>query len=130
MLNVSLGTGTLEIRSALLNTEYLDAQLVRPITSPAPPCSMDNISCPGSSQHSMPSMLLPATREARYSYPCMDSIVYSASYPREGKHVKLSGVLVSAGVAILGDCRRLCGSAESGDPLHEPVQSGSQPHTG
>lgn len=28
MLNVSLGTGTLEIRSALLNTEYLDAQLV------------------------------------------------------------------------------------------------------
>jgi hypothetical protein len=29
MLNVSLGTGTLEIRSALLNTDYLDAQLVR-----------------------------------------------------------------------------------------------------
>ena len=29
MLNVSLGTGTLEIRSALLNTEYLTQQLVR-----------------------------------------------------------------------------------------------------
>ena len=29
MLNVSLGTGTLEICSALLNTEYLSAQLVR-----------------------------------------------------------------------------------------------------
>lgn len=28
MLNVSLGTGTLEVRSALLNTDYLDAQLV------------------------------------------------------------------------------------------------------
>ncbi len=28
MLNVSLGTGTLEIHSALLNTDYLDAQLV------------------------------------------------------------------------------------------------------
>ena len=28
MLNVSLGTGTLEIRSALLNTEYLTQQLV------------------------------------------------------------------------------------------------------
>lgn len=31
MLNVSLGTGTLEVRSALLNTGYLDAQLVRPL---------------------------------------------------------------------------------------------------
>lgn len=29
MLNVSLGTGTLEVHSALLNTAYLDAQLVR-----------------------------------------------------------------------------------------------------
>ena len=29
MLNVSLGTGTLEVCSALLNTEYLSAQLVR-----------------------------------------------------------------------------------------------------
>lgn len=28
MLNVSLGTGTLEVHSALLNTNYLDAQLV------------------------------------------------------------------------------------------------------
>ena len=28
MLNVSLGTGTLEIRSALLNTDYLTQQLV------------------------------------------------------------------------------------------------------
>ena len=28
MLNVSLGTGTLEVHSALLNTQYLDAQLV------------------------------------------------------------------------------------------------------
>ncbi|BDA50280.1 probable autophagy-related protein 2 at C-terminar half [Coccomyxa sp. Obi] len=30
MLNVSLGTGTLEVRSALLNTDYLDAQLGSP----------------------------------------------------------------------------------------------------
>jgi hypothetical protein len=29
MLNVSLGTGTLEVHSALLNTAYIDAQLVR-----------------------------------------------------------------------------------------------------
>lgn len=33
MLNVSLGTGTLEVHSALLNTDYLDAQLVS-TTSP------------------------------------------------------------------------------------------------
>ena len=32
MLNVSLGTGTLEIHSALLNTDYLDAQLVSAAT--------------------------------------------------------------------------------------------------
>ena len=29
MLNVALGRGTLELRSALLNTEYLNSQLVR-----------------------------------------------------------------------------------------------------
>lgn len=29
MLNVALGRGTLELRSALLNTDYLNAQLVR-----------------------------------------------------------------------------------------------------
>ena len=32
MLNVSLGTGTLEVHSALLNTKYLDAQLVCALT--------------------------------------------------------------------------------------------------
>ena len=32
MLNVSLGTGTLEVHSALLNTQYLDAQLVCALT--------------------------------------------------------------------------------------------------
>ena len=32
MLNVSLGTGTLEVHSALLNTQYLDAQLVCVLT--------------------------------------------------------------------------------------------------
>ena len=34
MLNVSLGTGTLEVCSALLNTEYLSAQLVRSTARP------------------------------------------------------------------------------------------------
>ena len=29
MLNVALGRGTLELRSALLNTDYLNSQLVR-----------------------------------------------------------------------------------------------------
>ena len=41
MLNVSLGTGTLEIHSALLNTDYLDAQLV----SAAMPLAQDNTAC-------------------------------------------------------------------------------------
>ncbi len=39
MLNVSLGTGTLEIHSALLNTDYLDAQLVSALPlNPGVPC--------------------------------------------------------------------------------------------
>ena len=39
MLNVSLGTGTLEIHSALLNTDYLDAQLVSAANLPGVPCA-------------------------------------------------------------------------------------------
>ena len=38
MLNVSLGTGTLEIHSALLNTDYLDAQLVSADLAASVPC--------------------------------------------------------------------------------------------
>ncbi len=50
MLNVSLGTGTLEIHSALLNTDYLDAQLVSalPLNTSMPCCDADTYldNCP------------------------------------------------------------------------------------